>query len=177
MGKHSGVNKIKLTSLLLEYLRDSSRTDRQMAKMLGVSQPTVSRMRNRLLQEGLVRHFSAIPDFAKLGYEIMVFSFVKFNTEQVAKFDIESVMKIKGRAEEWSQSHPCIIFDARAEGMGVDAINISLHKDYAAYQKFLTDSKKEWGNLRTEVHYVLVDLVGGVAKPLSFKYLAEKNEK
>ena len=81
MGKRSDLKKDKLTSLLLEYLKDSNRSDKQIAKVLGVSQPIVSRMRSRLLEEGVVRHFSAIPDFAKMGYEIMAFSFIKFNME------------------------------------------------------------------------------------------------
>jgi len=176
MGKRSDVKKTKLNRLLLEYLKDSNRSDRQIAKALSLSQPTVSRMRNRLLEEGLVKHFSAIPDLAKMGYEIMAFSFIKFNSEEVVKFDRENAMQVKGRAQDWAQCNPCVIFDSRVEGMGVGAINISLHKDYAAYQNFLADSKKEWGNLSAEVRCILVDLVGGVAKPLSFKYLAEIDE-
>ncbi|MDH5391251.1 MAG: helix-turn-helix domain-containing protein, partial [Candidatus Bathyarchaeota archaeon] len=41
-----------MTSLLLELLKDSKRSDREIAKVLGVSQPTVSRMRWRLEEEG-----------------------------------------------------------------------------------------------------------------------------
>jgi len=169
MGKHSGVKKDKLTSLLLEYLKDSNRTDRQMAKILCVSQPTVFRMRNRLLKEGLVRHFSAIPDFAKMGYEIMAFSFVKFN--------MEKVMEIEEKAKEWAQSYPEIIFSSSAEGMGMDAITVSLHKNYAEFMNFLMENKNIGRHFIAEVDYILVDLGGNVTKPLSFKYLAEKKEK
>jgi len=168
MGKRSDVKKDQLMSLLLEYLKDSNRSDRQMAKVLGVSQPTVSRMRSRLLEEGLVRHFSAIPDFAKMGYEIMAFSFVKFNMEQV--------MEIEEKTKEWMQSHPEIIFSSRAEGMGMDAVTVSLHKNYAEYMNFLMENKKKWGKFMAEAQYILVDLGGDVAKPLSFKYLAEKRK-
>jgi DNA-binding Lrp family transcriptional regulator len=169
MGKRSGVNKDRLTSLLLEYLRDSNRTDRQIAKILGVSQPTVFRMRNRLLKEGLVKHFSAIPDLAKMGYEIMVFSFVKFN--------MKHMKEIEEKAIEWTQSHPEIIFSSRAEGMGMDAITVSLHKNYAEFMNFLMENKNKGRHFMAEVNYILVDLRGAVAKPLSFKYLAEKKEK
>jgi DNA-binding Lrp family transcriptional regulator len=79
MGKGSKSKKSKLMSLLFEYLKDSNRSDRQIAKVLEVSQPTVSKMKNKLLEAGLVRNFSAIPDLAKMGYEIMAFSFVKFS--------------------------------------------------------------------------------------------------
>jgi DNA-binding Lrp family transcriptional regulator len=168
MGKSSDAKKTKLKRLLLEYLKDSNRSDRQLAKVLGVSQPTVSRMKNRLLKKGLVRHFSAIPDFAKMGYEIMAFSFVKFNMEQV--------MKIEEKIKEWVQSHPRIIFSSRAEGMGMDAINVSLHKNYAEFTNFLLEHKNKWGKFMAEAHYILVDLGGNITKPLSFKYLAEKRK-
>jgi DNA-binding Lrp family transcriptional regulator len=169
MGKRSDAKKDKLTGLLLEYLKDSNRSDREIAKVLGISQPTVSRLRGKLLQKGLVRNFSAVPDFAKMGYELMAFSFVKFNMGQF--------MKIEKGSGDWVQSHPCVIFSSRAEGMGVDAITVSLHKDYAEYKNFVTENKKRGGNFIAEVHYVLVDLKGDIAKPLSFKYLAEKQKK
>ena len=166
----------RMSRLLLEYLKDSSRSDRELARVLGVSQPTVSRMKRRLVKEGLVRYFSAIPDLAKMGYEIMAFSLVKFNMDQTAKFDMGGGMKTAKRAQKWAHSDPCIIFDARADGWGIDAVNISLHKDYAAYQDFLAENKKKWGNMVDEVHYILVDLKRGISKPLSFKYLADKPE-
>ena len=44
----------KLFRLLLEYLKDLSRSDRQIAKVLGASEATVSRLKRRLVAEGLV---------------------------------------------------------------------------------------------------------------------------
>ena len=41
--------KKRMMSLLLELLKDSKRSDRELAKVLGVSQPTVTRMRQRLV--------------------------------------------------------------------------------------------------------------------------------
>ena len=177
MTKKSGATKDRMSRLLLEYLKDSSRSDRELAKVLGVSQPTISRMKRRLVEEGIVNHFSAIPDLAEMGYEIMAFSLVKFNMEQFVKFSGEDPMKIVERAKKWAHSYPCVIFDSRARGMGVDSVTISVHKDYAAYQDFLTENKKKWGPLMAEVQYILVDLKGDINKPLSFKYLAEKPEK
>ena len=168
MGKRSDAKKGKMMSLLWEYLKDSNRSDKQIAKVLGVSQPTVSKMKSRLVEEGLVRHFSAIPDFAKMGYEIMAFSFVKFNMEQV--------MEIEEKAKEWVKRHPEIIFSSRAEGMGMDAVTVSVHKNYAEYKSFIMENKK-WGKFVVEAQYILVDLGGDVTKPLSLKDLAEKPEK
>jgi len=47
---------------------------------------------------------------------------------------------------------------------------------YAEYTNFVMENKK-WGKFMAEAHYILVDLVADVAKPLSFKYLAENQEK
>ena len=77
----------KLYCLLLEYLKDSSRSDRELAKILGVSQPTISRMRAKLLKDGIIDHFSAIPDLTKIGYEILAISFVKFNVSNIENME------------------------------------------------------------------------------------------
>jgi len=98
----------------------------------------------------------------------MAFSFVKFNLDQV--------MDIEGKAKDWAKNHPEIIFTSRAEGMGMDAITVTVHKDYAAYKEFLLKNKKLWGKFMADVHYILVHLNGEITKPLSFKYLAEKQE-
>ena len=163
----------KLYGLLLEYLKDSSRSDRELAKILGVSQPTVSRMRAKLLKDKIIDHFSAIPDLTKMGYEILAFSLVKFNMNEVLK-DFHAVEKI---ARSWVTTRHELIFDSRAEGMGMDAIAISLHRSYGDYKQFLSENKQHWGTLLAEVNYVLVDLKSGVSKPFSFKYLADDKKR
>ena len=154
----------KKLRLLLEYLKDSSRSDRQLAKILGVSQATVSRLKSKMLKDRMILHFSAIPDLGKMGYEIMAFSFVKFK--------LDHVNQIQKMAHTWAESHPEILFTSRAEGMGADAITISVHKNYAAYKEFLAQNRECWGDLMENVNFVLVDLHGEFTKPLSFKSLA-----
>jgi DNA-binding Lrp family transcriptional regulator len=159
----------KKLRLLLEYLKDSNRSDRQLARELGVSQATVSRLKNKMLKEGLILHFSAIPDLGKMGYEIMAFSFVKFK--------LDHVTEIQDMAKRWAESHPEILFTSRAQGMGADAVTISVHKNYAAYKNFLAQNRECWGDLMENVNFILVDLHGEFTKPLSFKSLAEDNGK
>jgi DNA-binding Lrp family transcriptional regulator len=169
MGKRSVAKKDKLMALLFEYLKDSNKSDKQLAKTLGVSQPTVSRMRNKLLTEGIVRHFSVFPNFGKMGYEIMAFSCAKFNMDKIAE--------IKEKAVTWAQKNPEIIFTSRAQGMGMDAVAISIHKNYADYDAFIKRNRLMWGDLMTASHNMLIDLKGEITKPLSLKYLAENQKK
>jgi len=83
-----------MMSLLLELLKHSKRSDRELAKILGVSQPTVSRMRDRLVKEGMIKEWTIIPDFAKMGYEIMAISCFKSKiSKELAEKAIKSTME------------------------------------------------------------------------------------
>jgi len=151
-----------MIKLLMELLKNSKRSDRELAKVLDVSQATVSRMRSRLVKEGLIREFTVIPDFAKLGYVIMAISFVKTKMSP----------EMRKKAEKYVKMHPNIIFMTKAQGMGRNGLMISLHKDYAEYSDFLTDLLRYWGNDIEERDDILVSLKGPFVRPLSLSHLA-----
>ena len=72
--------------------------------------------------------------------------------------------------------HPNIILNSRAQGMGKNAVMISLHKGYADYAKFTKELESDWGIHMDDWGSMLVDLTGVVLKPLSLKYLGEQQE-
>ena len=158
--------KKRLMKLLLELLKDSKRSDRELAKVLGVSQPTVSRMRSRLVKEGIVREFTVIPDFVKMGYEIMAISF----------FKSKRTKETEERAIKVTMARPNIIFASEAEGMGKNGVIISLHKNYTDFSNFLSDLRLEGGNDLRNYDTSLISLKEKGVKPLSLKYLAELEE-
>jgi Lrp/AsnC family transcriptional regulator for asnA, asnC and gidA len=82
-------------NLLLELLKDSKRSDRKLARVLDVSQPTVNRMRSRLVKEGVMKEFTVIPDFVKVGYEIMAITCVKVKEKMI--------MELEKKAEEYME--------------------------------------------------------------------------
>jgi Lrp/AsnC family transcriptional regulator for asnA, asnC and gidA len=166
MRKRSNTMNKKMMSLLLELLKDSKRSDREIAKVLGVSQPTASRMRSRLVKEGMIREFTVIPDFAKMGYEIMAITCFK------SKANEKSVEK----AIQVTTGKPNIILAARAEGMGKNGVIISLHKNYTDFSKFLRDLRLECGDNLRDYDTILISLKEKAVKPLSLKYLAELEE-
>ena len=153
-------------NLLLELLKDSKRSDREIAKVVGVSQPTITRMRQRLVKEGVIRGFTVIPDFVKMGYEIMAISCLKTNRMRV--------VELEEKAEKYWKKYPNVIFVSRAEGMGKNGVLISLHKSYTDYSNFLTGNLREWGDDIQEYDSMLIDLNGRSVKPLSLTYLGEQ---
>ena len=155
-----------MMSLLLEMLRNSKRSDRELAKVLGVSQPTVTRLRSRLVKEGKIREFTVIPDFVEMGYKIMAISCVKTKMKN----------GLEEKAEKYWKTYPNVIFVSRAQGMGKNGVLISLHKNYSDYSNFITESLLEWGGDIKEYGSMLISLERRIVKPLSLAYLAEQEE-
>jgi Lrp/AsnC family transcriptional regulator for asnA, asnC and gidA len=152
----------RMMSLLLEYLRGSKRSDRELAKVLGISQPTVTRTRQRLEKEGVIKEFTVIPDFVEMGYEIMAISSFK--------------SKVMEELEKVTMARPNIIFASSGQGMGKNGVMISLHKNYTDFSKFLRDLRLESGDNLRDYDTMLISLKEKAVKPLSLKYLAEQEE-
>ncbi|MFQ5822304.1 MAG: Lrp/AsnC family transcriptional regulator [Candidatus Heimdallarchaeota archaeon] len=159
--------KKRMMKLLLELLKDSKRSDREIAKVLDVSQPTVSRMRWRLEEEGVIKEFTVIPDFVKMGYAIMAISCVKTKIP---------ITRLREKGVKWWKKYPNVIFAAGAEGMRKNGVMISLHKNYTDYSNFVTEQLRYWEDEIADYDTMLIDLKGIIVKPLSLAYLAELEE-
>ena len=155
--------KRKMMKLLSELLKNSKKSDRELAKVLGMSQPTVSRMRNRLTKDGLIQEYTVVPDFAKLGFEILAVSFFKSREKK----------ELTEKARKVTMSKPNIVLAAACEGMGMNGMLVSLHKNYSDYSNFIREIRLESGEYLESVSTYLVALSGLVIKPFSLKYLAE----
>lgn len=159
--------KLKLVS---ELLKNSDRSDRQLAKVLGVSQPTISRLRSRLKEEGIIREHTIIADFSKLGIELMAFTFGVWSPTRIKEYsENERIAK----AKRFLSEHPNVIFASSGQGLGRSRIMISLHKNYSDYSNFIGQAKTEWAGL-VDLESFIISLKGDVAPvPLTFKNLGK----
>ena len=155
--------KKKEMRLLVELIKNSCRSDRKLAKVLETSQPTVSRMRNKLVKEGVIHEFTVIPDFVKMGFEIVAVTLTKI------KFD----PKLTERLNKCVMAKPNVIFCAECEGLGKNRICISFHKNYADYSKFITNYMTEWTDVIESYDTILISIPGRIVIRLSLKYLTE----
>ena len=156
--------------IIAELMKNSKISDRKLADMIGVSQPTVTRHRARLERE-LIDGYTMIPKWEKLGYEILAITLVKVplyvGSGETVKNAIEKSMK-------WLEKHPNVIFGGECRGMGKTGIMFSLHKNYAALDDFLTNHRQQLGSFLEDVQTVIVNLAGkSVYRPLQLKYLAD----
>jgi len=157
----------KLLKLLKELIRNSRRSDRELAKTLRVSQPTVTR--NRKLAESYVRSYTIVPDLRKIGYEILAVTFAKAKTYD--KKQVETKLEVQ---KKWAMQHPNIVFASDGEGLGKDAVILSLHKDYSKYADFMREYTVSFADFISDVQSFIVSLkTGMIIKPFDLKYLAE----
>jgi len=156
--------------LLFELVKNSKRSDRELAKILGVSQPTVTRMRQKL-EKKTIKEYTAIPDWVELGYELMAFTFINFS------FLPSEKQEQARKAKDWLMKSPNIIFASSGDGMGKNGMCISFHKNYTSFANFVTECQTTWGTNLKDIGFFLVSLKGGlILKPFSLKYLEKVEE-
>ena len=156
--------------LLFELMKDSHRSDRRLAKAIGVSQPTVTR-RRALLEENFIEGYTVIPKFGKIGYELAAFTFLKSKLKQKTGQEKEEALK---NMKEWYLNQPNVILVADGRGMGWDAICISLHENFTDYTEFIRAQDSELADFIIENQTFHADLKPGlVIKPFHLKYLAK----
>jgi DNA-binding Lrp family transcriptional regulator len=120
--------------LLAELMKNSKTSDRELATKLGVSQPTVSRIRAKLEKEGYIKEYTLIPDFHKLGFEIMAVTLVKLKRE-LNQGELDKIWKF---ADELLKKSPFAYMMAMdGHGLGYDRVVISLHENYSDFVRFV----------------------------------------
>ena len=154
--------------LISELMKNCRRSDRELAKVLGVSQPTVSRMIKRFEKEGIIQEYTAIPNLAKLGMEIV--AIVLFKLKHQSQSDLSSRLK---KAEEFAEKHPNLIFASSGIGLSSDRVGISVHKDYSDYVKFAQDVKEYSGPYEIVDTFIISYKSESIPRSLSFRTLGD----
>ena len=154
--------------LLFEFVKNCKRSDREIAKIVGVSQPTITRKRAKLVETGLIRQFTAVPSLDKIGYEIAALTFTNMKASAS-----ESPESLRDKERDWAEKHDEIVFASAGLGMGMDKVTVSVHKNYTDYQKFLTELRTYWAEHVVNIRSFILSLRNGerVTKDFSFASL------
>jgi DNA-binding Lrp family transcriptional regulator len=118
--------------LVSELMKNSRRSDRELARIIGVSQPTITRLRNILEKRGAIVEYTMIPDFSQLGYRLMGVTFARIK-DQLTK---EEETELKKTVSQTEQQNPyASLLAVNGLGMQKDRMFITLYKDYADYAR------------------------------------------
>jgi len=135
--------KSKLTDtelrLIAELMKNSRRSDREFAKRLGVSQPTVGRMIKRLEEKGAIKQYTVIPDFEMLGFELLSVILTKMKRE-LTQEEIEEA-RSQVLSDETTDPSP-FLMAMTGTGLNRDRVLLLLSENYATYSKYLDRLKK-----------------------------------
>jgi DNA-binding Lrp family transcriptional regulator len=152
--------------LLRELLKNSKRSDRELAKVLDVSQPTITRNRRKLERQGLIQDYTIVPDFRKMGFEILALSFVKMRPEILTSERMEA-------ARRYAAKFSNAIFASTGEGLGMTGVIISFHKSYTEYHKRVNQLRVDCKDITEDIQSFIVSIGEGEYKRFSLIYLKD----
>jgi len=112
--------------IVVELMKNSRRSDRELAKAVGVSQPTVSRTIEKLEKSGVIKEYTMIPDFHRLGYQIM----------GATRFELsEEPFKDRAKARGTMVDTYPALMAVEGIGKGSNRLFVGFYKDYSEYAK------------------------------------------
>ena len=141
--------------LVSELMKNSRRSDREIAKALGVSQPTVSRLITKLQKEGVIKEYTMIPDFCKLGFNLM--SIIMFKLKPISSEEIQELQKAARKLDNQERRPYFAIMDGI--GLGKNLVILSFHENYGDYATYINEVK-EAARSRMEAYINALDVEG-----------------
>jgi len=166
---------IKLTlrekQVLRELIKNCKTSDQEIARKLKTSRPTISKIRNRLEKKRIIKGYTSLVNFEKLGLNIQAVVLFRWKDYSKSKELEETIKFIKSLQE--------VILFVKGEGLGskTDLI-ISFHEDLKDYEKFIRKLKYHWKN-NVENAEIFLSSIDGIFKnyDLSSPILSKLDEK
>jgi len=153
-----------LIKLLFALIKNSKRSDRELAKTLGISQPTITRLR-KILEKEAITQYTIIPNLAYLGFDIIAITFSR------SKQLVEPLWE---KGKEWAVKQPNVMFVSTGQGMDADDVMVSVHKNYADFVKFFHLFRRDWSDQLQNFKTFLISAKGSILlKPFSFNCLID----
>jgi DNA-binding Lrp family transcriptional regulator len=168
--------KLKNTEIRLisELMKNNRRSDRRLAKALNVSQPTVTRTMGKLEKEGLIKEQTIIPDFKKLGIQLVAIVFGAWSPEKIEDYSEDECVN---KARKFLLDHPNVVFASSGRGLGKERMMISLHKDYSDYSEFMSQARAEWAGLVQLESFIISLETDVMPLPFSLRNMGKYIEK
>jgi DNA-binding Lrp family transcriptional regulator len=156
--------------LLRELLKNSKRSDRELAELLKVSQPTITRTRHKLEREGAIQDYTITPDFRKMGFELIAITLLKMKPHI-------HLPEMTEKARAYTEQYPNAVFVGRGEGFGMDSIVISFHESFTDYTRKWNKMRLDWKDHLKDIKSFIVSYETGVIKRFSLTSLKDATPK
>lgn len=134
-------------SILLELAKNARLSDRELAAKLKTSQPTVTRLRSKLMEDKYIDRFVILPNLTKLGLRFWSVTTMKPATVGASK-----------KILQWAHESPQVLVAGEGEGARMHSILVeSIHADFSQYQEFISDFKEKFAGHVTDINSFYMD--------------------
>jgi len=123
--------KTRESKILIQLLKNSKLSDREIAKKLKTSQSTITRTRHKL-EKRFIQSYTIVPNLSELDIELIAFTFGKCSA---------STPEWMKKVEDFISDQPNVVFAGFGEGMGKTGFVVSFHKDFSDYTEFMRKSR------------------------------------
>lgn len=131
----------KEKQVLIELAKNARLSDRELASRLKTSQPTVTRIRTKLMDEGFVERFMILPRLEKMGLKFHAFTFIRTHALSSSK-----------KISSWAAEQPCVVFASEGDGIRNHSVVFeSLHEDYSEYASLVRTLKEKFAGQWNDV--------------------------
>ncbi len=113
----------------------------------------------------MIQEYTIIPDFRKLGFEIMALTFFKMSPEFYSPEFLE-------KARKGAEKVPDAILISTGEGMRMTGVIISFHMNMTDYHRHLNMLRLDYKEVLEDVQSFVMPIGEAQFKKLSLKYLA-----
>ena len=117
--------KIRRPAVLNALLANCKQSDRQIAEVAKVSQPTVTRIRQHYEKTGIIKSYHAIPDYTKLGFP----------------FGTVTICELRPGVSQKGLFRNSVLVSARVISPDGNLLLITLHRSVEDYDGFLSKIK------------------------------------
>jgi len=132
------VLKKREKEVFVHLLENARMPDKHIAKLLNTTQPTVTRIRQKLEKAGYIKGYKPIVDLQKLGIGLVALTLFRIadfsKTEEIKKNVVPDLKKM-----------PEVILVAEGEGMGKTSLIVSMHKDFPDFEEWMIALRKKYG--------------------------------
>jgi DNA-binding Lrp family transcriptional regulator len=132
------VLKKREKEVFVHLLENARMPDKHIAKLLNTTQPTVTRIRQKLEKAGYIKGYKPIVDLQKLGIGLVALTLFRISdfskTEEIKKVVVPDLKKM-----------PEVILVAEGEGMGKTSLIVSMHKDFPDFEEWMIALRKKYG--------------------------------
>jgi len=114
----------------------------------------------------MIKDYTIIPDFKKMGFELLVINFAKIRPEILSS-------GMREKAKEFIAKFPNTIFASIGEGIGMNAVNIAFYRNFAEYHNRANLLRTEWKDIIEDLQSFIVPIGEGEFKRFSLAYLGD----